>query len=92
VKVIWKFKLKGADNEFDAPAGARPLCTQIQDGPVVWLECERSAPPSKHRLRAFATGQNIPDDAGDYVGTLQFEDGRLILHIFHKQVGVQLAS
>lgn len=92
MRVIWKFHIQGPDTNFDAPAGARAVSVQLQSGsPSLWLLCERDSPKAKHRVRCFATGQSIPEDAGDFVGTLQFENGRLILHVFHRQLGITLS-
>jgi hypothetical protein len=96
VKVVWKFHIQGALSEFDAPAGSVAICVQVQSGkPELYLLCLREAPRAKHQVACFTTGQNIPDDVGNYVGTVTFENpgGPLIvLHVFHKQLSIQLAS
>lgn len=97
MKIIWKHKIKGADYEFDAPAGAQPVHTRVEqmsDGqqPVLYLLCDRMALPAKHQLKMFATGAQIPDDVGSYAGTVALQSpdtGQLaVVHIFHKQLTV----
>jgi len=92
VKVIWKVKLTGADQEFEAPAGGIALNAIMErDGqPVVYLLCDRQTSKAKHQIRLFATGANIPDDAGQYVGMLSIPgpSGPFVAHIFHRQLGV----
>lgn len=97
MRIIWKHKIKGADYVFDAPAGAEPKHTRIEqmsdgDQPVLYLLCDRLALPAKHQLKMFSTGAQIPDDAGNYAGTVVLkapETGNLVVvHIFHKQLEI----
>jgi hypothetical protein len=98
---IWKFKIPDARAEFEAPAGARcvHVCVNVyQDGqqPVIYLLCPEDSPRAKHVVQLFGTGKSIPDDAGDYCGTLSVKGdtptGEFVLHVFHKQLTVELDS
>jgi len=94
MRVIWKFKIEGAQAEFDGPAGARAIKALVQpDGqPVVYLLCDREAPKAKLQIKLFPTAGNIPPEAGDYVDTLTIPgpSGPFVAHIFFKQLSVQL--
>lgn len=96
MNVIWKLKLTGAEQEFDAPAGAHALKATVQamgDGqqPVLYLLADRQAPPCKHRIRVVATAQSFDfDDGEQYIDTItvQGPSGPFVLHILHKQLGI----
>lgn len=93
MKVVWKYKITGPVAEFDGPAGAEPLCVKIQNGePVMYLLCELGAPGAKHSVILVGTSQGFDESAGRYVGTLLMRDGKIVLHVFHKQLSVELAS
>lgn len=81
--VIHKFHMSaiGTDNLF-MPKGARVLCVQVQNGyPCVWALVNPDAEKVTRRLRTFGTGHDV-DTAGTYVGTIQLDGGRIVLHIF----------
>lgn len=93
MKVIWKYKITGPIAEFDGPAGAEPLCVKVQAGePVMYLLCERGAPSAKHSVTLVGTSQGFDESAGNYVGTLLMQSDKVVLHVFHKQLSVELAS
>lgn len=61
------------------------LDVQVQKGkPVLWAEivADSIAPPRTYSFRWVATGQDMPDENLAYVGTVQLEDGYLVLHLF----------
>ena len=95
MRVIYKVKLTGADQEFSAPVGARPLRAQVQrmsNGlqPILYLICDRQALPAKYQVKLIPTGLSFGEDDGEYVDTitLMTETGPLNLHLFYKQLGI----
>lgn len=97
MRVIYKLKITGPAQEFSAPAGAKAISARVDlDGvqPVLYLLCQKGANVAKHQVFLFSVGQNILDDAGDFVGTLTFktESGPTTVHVFHKQLTVALSS
>lgn len=68
------------------PLHSRILTAQAQppdDWPYLWAMVDPSAPPVIRRFFIVGTGQPIdPKQALKYVGTVQREQGREVLHIF----------
>lgn len=68
----------------EVPAGA--LVTHVReqhDRATLWM----IRPAGLHLLHKWqvtclSTGEPIPDDAGDYAGTVHVHDGRTIVHVF----------
>ena len=72
MKTIWKLSLKGDRTEVCVPAGARFLSAQLQDGHVVvWALVDLEAPPANLALVCYGTADDLPEDPGDYVSTVQ---------------------
>lgn len=102
MRIIWKLKITGPNQEFDAPAGAVPIKVDLfrtpsgDPEPVMYLMCDRQAPPAKHLVNIFGTAATIPDDAGEYAGTVTIRSNKgtppFTMHVFHKQLGVILPS
>lgn len=92
MKAIWKYKITGPDSTFDGPAGAIAISARMEEGgqPVLYLLCDRQTSKAKHQVQMFATGANVPEDAGSFVGTiiLAGPSGDFVCHIFHRQLGV----
>lgn len=65
------------------PAGAALLNAQPQHGAIaVWALVDPNAEPCERRFRVVETGQPIDGEPGAYLGTVQFHEGRLVLHVF----------
>lgn len=102
MRIIWKLKITGPGQEFDAPAGAYAIKADLfrtpsgDPEPVLYLMCDREAPPAKHIVNIFGTGTTVPDDAGAYAGTITIKSNKgtppFTMHIFHKQLGVITTS
>lgn len=87
MKTIWKFTLQVNDQQsILMPEGAEILCVQTQrDEACLWALCDSEAP--KTRKRHFAvrgTGHpcGVEITVEGYIGTVQFEGGALIFHVF----------
>ena len=70
--------------EAEIPAGAQILSVAIQFGaPVMWAKVDPEAEKKTRSLFILATGAEVPDGVR-FIGTLIFEDGGLVFHIFEK--------
>jgi hypothetical protein len=76
-------------NPLILPITSKPIAVQEQKGNVNLWVIENSEEPRLgadefFRVSAFGTGQIIPEQAGDYVKTIQTDNGDLVWHIFMK--------
>lgn len=68
------------------------LTVQVQhDSIMIWAEVDTEMPNRKFEVAAIGTGwpldaKNCVLDTHDYLGTLQFMDGHLVLHMYIKEV------
>lgn len=81
---ILKFPLAQTHQQtIDLPADAQIVACQSQHGEVtLWAICDPIQPRCSRTVTCVSTGQAIPDDAGQYLGTCQFHDGRTVVHAF----------
>lgn len=79
--VIWKCVLNIFDRQTArVPVGAKFLTVQMQYGaPTLWFLCNESAPKEDRTIAMFGTGNPIPDNPMEYIGTIQ---ERLVWHVF----------
>jgi len=85
MKTIWKLSLKGDRTEVCVPAGAHMLTAQMLDGcPTVWAMVDLEAPPVNLALVCYGTADDLPEDPGYCVGTMQ--DGGVARHVFVEAV------
>jgi hypothetical protein len=83
---IFKYPLTITDyQDIALPAGAKPLCVQMQDErPCLWVLVNADREPD-HTLtvRIVGTGNPFPDaEECTYVGTFQMFAGGLVWHVF----------
>jgi hypothetical protein len=82
MKTIWKWKL-GPETTIDMPHGAKLLAVQDQNGePHLWALVDPSAKTYPRTFRVYGTGHNMPDEPGQYVGTVQMQGGAMVVHVF----------
>jgi hypothetical protein len=81
---IWKWKLKTTDLQtVFVPEGAKLLNIQVQRGEVcLWALCDEKAPEEARQIAIYGTGNPIPDELGEYIGTFQALEGLLVFHVF----------
>jgi len=98
MKTIWKVQLEPKEMQtFDLPAEAKFLSAQAQHNSVsVWFLCdsaeldeekEANRKRKEFTFYSFATGHlddNYGLDKAQFLGTIQFNHGRAIFHIFVK--------
>jgi hypothetical protein len=86
MKTIFKYPLPQLADEqvLEVPRGWNPLCVQRQGGAIcIWAEVDTDQPNRKLTIFIRGTGHAMPDEAHEYIGTVQMMDGNLVWHIFH---------
>jgi len=81
---IWKWTLKvNNQQKISMPAGAKPLSVQIQHGGLqLWALCDENAQRVERTIAIYETGESIPDEPGEFIGTFQAGGGGLVFHVF----------
>jgi hypothetical protein len=82
MKTIWKWTLK-PETTIDMPHGAKLLAVQDQHGePHLWALVDPNAKTCPRTFRVYWTGLYLPDEPGQYVGTVQMREGAQVFHVF----------
>jgi hypothetical protein len=84
MKAIWKYQLIRDVNILELPPGARVLCVKEQREMIcLWalIEVNPQAKPVKRTFRVYGTG-GIPEDCGEYIGTVQSKGDLFVYHVF----------
>lgn len=85
MKTVFKYpvNISGQVQAFSMPEGAQLLSLQLQRGrPTLWALVDPAAPMGMRRFVFVGTGDNAVGAGMEYVETLQFNDGNLVLHLF----------
>lgn len=70
------------------PLGSRVVAFQLQEGvPTMWIDHDLDEPCVAYTFQLFGTGHAIPA-VGEYQGTIQMFDGKLVLHLYLLGVGM----
>jgi hypothetical protein len=89
VQVIWKYQLKVQDEQIvSMPEDAKILCIQAQrEKPClsVIIKTEKISKPVDRTFLMYGTGHTHEKIEGDYIGTFQLHNGRLVFHLFEKE-------
>ena len=82
--IIWKWELEITDRqELSMPVAARLLDVQMQNGrPCLWASCDENAQRVQRIIDIYGTGNPMPENPGEYIGTFQVEGGLLVFHVF----------
>jgi hypothetical protein len=86
---IWKFPLKLIERQvISVPANAKALTVQMQlnggdEIPTVWMQVDPDAPTGPRTFTIVGTGHPVPDNAGEYLGTVQ-ELG-FVWHVYERR-------
>ena len=79
---IFKYALNLGRTVLDLPNGAKVLTVQMQqDTPCMWAQVDTEQAKFPHAFNAYATGEVMPDNPGQYVGTFEM-NGALVFHLF----------
>lgn len=81
---IWKFPVEPSERPLVwMQEGAKILHFGLQGNtPCLWALCDSDAPKEGREFRQFGTGHDIPDEVGEYIGTVLMNNGTLVLHLF----------
>ena len=81
---VWKYPFETTDRFVLAmPAGAKPLCVQVQNGqPCLWAMVDPELPRVERHFAVSGTGHPFRVDGFEYVGTYQLLDGRFVGHLW----------
>lgn len=70
----------------EMPVGARvlpaPPSTRNRVAIEIWAEVDADAPRENRGFRVVGTGQSIPGDCGEFVGTVVTHGGEFVWHVF----------
>ena len=83
-RMIWKFPLKTDGHQpVEMPNGAILLTVAEQFGAIwLWAEVDPDEPKVNRNIFVYATGHAIPDDPGEFVGSVLLLGGSLVFHIY----------
>jgi hypothetical protein len=82
-QTIWKWNLQTGSTTISMPVHARVLSVQEQCGVVeLWALVQPSSPKRSRTFSIYMTGQELYDDPGIYIGTVQVLGGEIVLHVF----------
>lgn len=86
-ETVWKFPLPLVPPQPDRPVikcpeGSEVLCLQVQlgTGPCLWMKVIPDAPVIERRFIVVGTGQDMPNEPTQYVGTWQAPP--YVFHVF----------
>lgn len=84
---IWKLgMISRGTHHVSVPQGTEFLCAQRQrDSLSVWYRCEANNSFETRRLTIVETNSEAPPFSAKYLGTIQYNDGISVLHIFEER-------
>lgn len=85
MRKVFKYNLGVGEQQLVLPTGADILAFNNQhDRPVLWALVDPDAPTEARTFRITGTGHVIEEKPRElsYIGTAQFNDGALVLHLF----------
>lgn len=84
MKKVFKYKLQTKDiQEIEMPELSEVLCVQIQNNvPCIWVKVDTKNELKKRFFLVVGTGNPVPDNPSNYIGTYQLLDGDLVYHVF----------
>lgn len=84
MNTIHKAVLQIHDSQYvEMPLGAEILTVQMQ-GPTccLWYKCDPAKYTTRRHIGIFGTGHDLPNVHMNYLGTIQWNLGQLVFHIF----------
>ena len=87
VPAIWKFKIDNTLflNKVSMPIEATILSVGEQyDELCIWAQVNPELRTEEKEFYCVATGTNVPDDAGRFLGTVLFYNGQYVIHVYLK--------
>jgi len=84
-KIIWKYELTPGKNIVEMPLGAEILTVQTQGKNIcLWALVDPYSPKTERKFQIHGEGHEIEEETLAYVGTLQFNGGDLVFHVFEE--------
>ena len=86
MKTIYKFSVPKMEQVLHMPVGYKILTVAYQEDILcLWAELDPSllARPIPVIISIYGTGWDMPEDPGNYIGTVQTVDG-FVWHVFEK--------
>lgn len=81
MKVIWKQALRLSEVDYHLPLNAKLIHVAMQNLDVtVWFECDSNNHLVRRKIAIYATGNRMPDEPGQHVGTVN--DGDFVWHVY----------
>lgn len=88
MKTIFRYKIGITDKSvllmpigakvLPSPPGDRNNGTEIE----IWAQVDADAPLEPRQFRVIGTGNPMPDDCGEFVGTVVTHGGQFVWHLF----------
>lgn len=83
MKSVYKYPVGQGLFVLRMPLGAKPLSAQVQnEQPQLWALVDTDNDHVDHRFYTIGTGHPFPQDAGEFIDTIQLLGGQLVFHIF----------
>ena len=82
---IWKERLKITDEQkILVPKDAKILTVQEQRERLqIWFLCDETKPKELRRIAIYGTRNPMPNEPGEYIGTVQMNQGTSVWHVFN---------
>lgn len=88
MKTIYKYPLEIREGQcVDMPEGAIILSVQLQnDKPQLWVLVDTLRPLESRYIKIYGTGNPCDGSPNKFIGTFQMNDGRLVWHVFERDL------
>lgn len=85
---VWKYDLGANPIELEIPSGGKVLHFQNQGERLcIWVQVDPSKPKCKRRFEVIGTGYQMQNpEKLAHRGTLLLESGRLVVHLFERDL------
>lgn len=80
---IWRFTLNLTRNTLEIPKGAKAISVNARYGKIcLWMEVDKTQPLEKREFIVVKTGQDLPDDEKQFIGTVLVDSAATGLHVY----------
>ena len=82
--VIYKYQLDLAEKQtINMPTSAHVLSAQVQKRKVcIWAVVDPSSLEGETEIYMYGTGNTMESNRKSFIGTVQLDEGDLVLHVF----------
>ena len=87
MKSIYKYPVNPLDYKIIKGTIEKFLSVEYQpnNGICVWAAIDTNLPEEEYIVSCYGTGHKLPNDPGEYIGTVQMYSGEMVLHFFVKK-------